>query len=293
MEGPPELKGARARLWHDWFRARFAANVRYDEIARGVLCATSRDGEDVRGWVQHEAERGQSLRTGAKSDYVDRSSLDLFWRRIIDGETAPVEPLAERLATTFLGIRIECARCHKHPFDRWTQADYRSFANIVADVRFGLSPDGLAAVASLIDDRRKSDPKGSMAPIPRLREVYLDRLPSRRFVDPITGRPLAPRALGGPELSDDGDPRERLFAWLTAPGNPYFASSFVNRVWAVYFGVGLVDPVEGFSVTNPPSNARLLDVLAADFVEPTSDRHKPWRGTSMTGGTSPDRYRGP
>ena len=79
-------------------------------------------------------------------------------------------------------------------------------------------------------------------------------------------RPIAPKALGGPELPSAGDQRERLFAWLVEPGNPYFARSFVNRVWAAYFGTGLVNPVDGFSVANPPSNARLLDALAAQFV---------------------------
>ncbi len=226
----------------------------------------ARDGQDARAWARREAEQTRKLRDGGETDYADRPGLDFFWRRLVNGEASPVEPLAERVATTFLGIRIECAQCHKHPFDRWTQADYRSFANIVADVQFGLSPDGLAAVAALLDERRKADPNGALPPIPRLREVYLSPRSSRRLADPDTGRPLAPRALGGPELPDDGDPRERLFDWLAAPDNPYFARSFVNRVWAVYFGAGLVDPVDGFSVTNPPSNPRLLDALAADFV---------------------------
>jgi hypothetical protein len=266
MEHPPELQTSRARLWHDWFRARFAANLRYDEIARGVLCATSRDGQDARAWASREAEQSRRLRDGEETEYAGRPGLDLFWRRLVNGEASPVEPLAERVAATFLGIRIECARCHKHPFDRWTQTDYRSFANIVADVQFGLSSDGIAAVAALLDERRKADPTGTLPPIPRLREVYLAPRSSRRLADPDTGRPLAPRALGGPELSDDGDPRQRLFDWLAAPDNPYFARSFVNRVWAVYFGTGLVDPVDGFSVTNPPSNLRLLDAVATDFV---------------------------
>ena len=81
----------------------------------------------------------------------DGSSTEIF---------TPVEPLAERVATAFLGVRIECAQCHKHPFDRWTRADYRAFANTVADVQFGLSPEGLAATASLLEDRRKADPAG-------------------------------------------------------------------------------------------------------------------------------------
>ncbi len=266
MEGPPELRARRARDWHDWFRARFAANMPYDRIARGVLCATTSDGRDARAWARREAEHTQRLRDGKETDYADRPGLDLFWRGLVNGDPSPVEPLAERVAATFLCVRIECAQCHKHPFDRWTQADYRSFANTVADVQFGLSSDGLAAVAALLDERRKADPNGVLPSIPRLREVYLSPRSSRRLGDTDTGRPLAPRALGGPELPDDGDIRERLFAWLAAPENPYFAHSFVNRVWAVYFGAGLVDPVDGFSVTNPPTNPRLLDALAVSFV---------------------------
>jgi hypothetical protein len=266
LEGPDDLRPRRARLWHDWFRKRFAANVPYDEVARGVLCASSRGGEDASAWARGEAERLVALKAGADTDYPDRPGLDLFWRRFVNGEFSPVEPLSERVAAAFLGVRIECAQCHKHPFDRWTQADYRGFANVVADVRFGLSPEGLAAAAGLLEGRRRSDPSGALPPIPRLREVYVSDRPSRRLADPATGRPLPPRALGGPVLPADGDPRAALFAWLTAPDNPYFARSFVNRVWAVYFGVGLVDPVDGFSVANPPSNPRLLDALAADFV---------------------------
>ena len=130
--------------------------------------------------------------------------------------------------------------------------------------------------------------------------------PARR---PRHRPPARPARLGGPELPEGGDPRERLFDWLVTPDNPYFARSFVNRVWAVYFGAGLVDPVDGFSVTNPPSNSRLLDALAADFVAHGYDIRRlertvlnsrayqrssnPSRGTSTTGGTSPGRCQGP
>jgi hypothetical protein len=207
-----------------------------------------------------------ALKDGSATDYASRPGLDLYWRRFANGEYVAVEPMAERTAAAFLGVRIECAQCHKHPFDRWTQADYRAFANIFADVQFGLSPEGLSATARFLDDRRKSDPSGTLPPIPRLRETYLSERPSRRLVDPTTGRPVTPRALGGPELPPSGDPRTQFFDWLIEPDNPYFARSFVNRVWAVYFGAGLVDPVDGFSVANPPSNGRLLDVLAAGFV---------------------------
>ena len=85
---------------------------------------------------------------------------------------------------------------------------------------------------------------------------------------PDTNRPLPPRALGGPEipLVEGADPREALFQWMRSPDNPFFARSFVNRVWGHYFGVGLVDPVDNFSLANPPSNEKLLDALARDFI---------------------------
>jgi len=266
MEGPPELRPRRARMWHDWFRKRIAENRRYDAIARGVLCATSRDGSDIRHWLEAEAARLMAAQSGADTDYAEKPSLDLFWRRFANDEFFPIEQMAERTATAFLGVRIECAQCHKHPFDRWTQSDYRSYANIFAKVNLGLSPEGLAETAKLLEERRAADPKAGLAPIPRLREVYAATRASRRLPDPTTKQPLVPRALGGPELPGKGDPREHLFAWMTQADNPYFGPSFVNRVWAVYFGVGLVEPVDGFSVANPPSNARLLDALSADFV---------------------------
>lgn len=266
IDGPADLRPRRARLWHDWFRSRFAANTPYDQIARGMLCATSRDGKDAATWVRSETENARRLKDGSDAGYAARAGLDLFWRRLVNDEFTPVEPLAERVGAVFLGVRIECAQCHKHPFDRWSQTDYRGFANTVADVEFGLSPDTLAATADLLDERRKAAPGGSLPSIPRIREVFVSEHSTRRLADPRTGRPLPPRALGGPELPEGGDTRERLFEWLTRSDNPYFARSFVNRVWAVYFGTGLVDPVDDFSVANPPSHPRLLDELAADFV---------------------------
>jgi hypothetical protein len=274
MEGPDDLRARRAMMWHEWFRKRFADNTPYSEIARGVITATSRDGASADAWVAQEAVRMIAIKNGAPTDYASKPGLDLYWRRFASGDYVTVEPLAERTAAAFLGVRVECAQCHKHPFDRWTQTDYRAFANIFADVQFGFSTEGLAATARLLEERRKSDPNGSLPSIPRLRETYVSARPSRRLADPATGRPLAPKALGGPELSASGDARERLFAWLTETDNPYFARSFVNRVWAVYFGIGLVDPVDGLSVANPPSNARLLDALSTGFVAQGYDIRK-------------------
>jgi hypothetical protein len=266
MESPADIRPPLATLWHSWFRARVAENRPYDQIAKDVLGATSRDGRDMAGWLSDETARMLAIKNGKAPKDALKPALDLFWRRFANDEYFPIEQMAERTATAFLGVRIDCAQCHKHPFDRWTQADYRSYANIFSKVRFGHSDEGLAATARLLEELRAADPTGTLAPIPRLREVYVADRPARRLTDPMTGQPLDPKALGGPTIPIDGDPRSRLVAWLTQADNPYFARAFANRVWAVYFGVGLVDPVDGFSVANPPSNERLLDALAADFV---------------------------
>jgi hypothetical protein len=175
--------------------------------------------------------------------------------------------MAELTAAAFLGVRLECAQCHKHPFDRWTQLDYRSYANIFGRVHFDSSPELTAATADTLDARRKQPAMKAGPAIPRMREVYIGPPRSRRLANPETGWVLKPRALGGPELDETQDAREALFEWMVRPDNPYFARSFVNRVWAHYTGVGLVEPVDDFSQANPPSNSRLLDALAQDFID--------------------------
>ena len=257
----------RAKMWHDWFRKRIAQNVPYDRVVRGVLTATSREGLGVTEWIDREARLHEQLRQGFQTNYAERPSLDLFWRRLANDDFFPLEQMGELTATAFLGVRLECAQCHKHPFDRWTQADYRAWANIFGQAKFGSSPEVTAAVANLLEQRRKAALGKAGPPLPRLREVYFSNEPLRRLRDPETGGRLPARALGGPEIALDGDARVRLCDWLTAPDNPYFARAFVNRVWAHYFGVGLVMPVDSFSAANPPSNEPLLDALAQEFIE--------------------------
>lgn len=265
MDGTPEQRTSRARMWHDWFRHRFAANVGYDRIARGVLTATSREGRKLPDWIGAEAARDQTSSKGFDATYRERATLDLYWRRFEGEEYFPLEKMAELTATAFLGIRLECAQCHRHPFDRWTQADYRAFANTFGRVRFDSSPELTVAVVELLEERRKLPPGKAGPPIPRLREVYLAERP-RRLPHPDTGADLGAKALGGPELTG-ADPREALADWVARPGNPFFARAFVNRVWAHYFGPGLIDPVDDLAASNPASNERLLAALAEDFVK--------------------------
>ncbi len=192
MEGPPELRPKRAKMWHDWFRRRIARGEPYDQIVRGVLSATSRDGKDIETWLNEEAGRLETARRGFDADYAQRSSLDLFWRRLVNDEFEPLETMSERVAAAFLGVRIECAQCHKHPFDRWTQRDYRAFANIFGRVQFGGSPEVVAATALLLEKRRNAAANHTLPPVPRLREVFVSSATGRSLPDPESHAKLPP-----------------------------------------------------------------------------------------------------
>lgn len=142
-------------------------------------------------------------------------------------------------AQTILGARIECAQCHKHPFEAWTQDDFHGFAAVFARVRqTGNNQQGF---------------------------TYINAQ-TGTHVNPRTGRPIAPKLIDGPTLPSGADPRVELARWLSSPDNPYFARAAVNRVWKYLFGRGLVEPVDDLRPTNPASNEELLDALAKDFI---------------------------
>ncbi len=135
LEPPAE---PRSQMWFAWFRKRLAENRPYDEIVRGVLCATSRDGLSPEEWIEQVKALDAAALKGDTATYADRPTLDLFWRRGRGAVT--INQWGEKTAAAFLGIRLECAQCHKHPFDRWTQRDYRAYAGVFAQVRFDASP---------------------------------------------------------------------------------------------------------------------------------------------------------
>jgi hypothetical protein len=174
--------------------------------------------------------------------------------------------LSEHVGRIFLGAQIGCARCHAHPSDRWTQDDYHRFAAFFARV----TRDGGVVRAG---DRGEVD-------------------------DPKTGRPLEPRALGGPaiEIPEGADRRLALADWMTDPANPFFARTVVNRVWKHLLGRGLVEPVDDLRPTNPASHPELLDALAADFTAHGHDLRRlirlvvtsrTWQLASRGGSTDP------
>ncbi len=179
--------------------------------------------------------------------------------------TTSPEERAETVSQLFLGIRIGCARCHNHPFERWTQNDYYGLASFFSGVRIkGSGPRRGRNNARLSVDRQV---------------VWND--PSAPLLDnPRSGRPALPVYLtnSGPRTVDgavDHPDRRELFAqWLTSADNPYFAAALANRIWYHILGQGIVDPVDDFRDSNPPSNKPLLDALATDLREHDFDlRH--------------------
>ena len=247
LENPQQLKPKRSQMWHDWFRKRLADNVPYDEIVRGVLCSTSRDGLSPEDWLKQTKDIEEASAKGFTTSYADRTSLDLFWRR---QQPVPADQWGQKIAVAFMGVRLECAECHKHPFDRWTQADYRSFANVFAVVNISASPEAKKMIDAENAERRKTAMAGkqNQNQITLLREVFVGVPGAGKglglLTDPATNKPLTPKAPGGPliPLVAGKDPRVDLFDWLHARDNPFFARSFVNRVWGHYFGVGIVHP---------------------------------------------------
>ncbi len=266
LENPQQRRPYLSQMWHDWFRKRLADNMPYDEIVRGVLCATSREGMPPEEYVKQVKET-EKISKEFNTVYANRSSLDLFWRR---QQRVPIEQWGEKTAAAFLGVRLECVQCHKHPFDRWTQADYRAYANVFARVAFDTSPEAQKLFRTENAERKQKKGDKKTPPLAPLREVYVraNGNASNPLPDPETKKPLPAKALGGPVIAFENgkDPRVALFDWMHAADNPFFARSLVNRVWGHYFGTGIVHPVDDFSLANPPSNATLLDALAKDFL---------------------------
>jgi hypothetical protein len=275
LENPVNLKPRLSQMWHDWFRRRVQENMPYDEIVKGVLTATTREGREIKEFVDAEVKLKEQLNEGFVSDYSRRDTLDLFWRR---QQRVTIDQWGEKTAVAFMGVRVECAQCHKHPFDRWTQVDYRSYANLFAPINVGISPDSRKAIADAQAEIQKKNEGKNRNQIPQIRELFVDANIANRglLTHPETNAALTPKALGGPEIKFEAgkDPRLALYEWLRSPDNPYFSRSFVNRVWGHYFGIGIVHPVDDFSLANPPSNDKLLDALARDFIDNKFDLRK-------------------
>lgn len=197
--------------FHAWVRDSFLANKPYDQFVREVLAATGTViGNPPVAWYKRVKEPKQQI---------------------------------EDVAQLFLGVRMQCAQCHHHPFERWSQDDYYSLVAFFSQV--GRKPS-MTRGEDLIFHKRGIATAANMK----------------------TGVPLKPAALGDaiPEIAADEDPRLKLADWMGGKSNPFFAKSLVNRYWKHFFVRGLIEPEDDIRDTNPPTNPALLEALEKHFV---------------------------
>ena len=204
--------------YHRWLEESFARNKPFDQFARELL-----------------------LGSGSTNDNPPAS----FYRVVAD-----MNETVETVAQLFLGVRLQCAKCHNHPFDRWSQDNYY----------------GLGAFFERVKKRKT----------PVVGEAFVYVASTGETVQPRTGKPVKPWLPGAGDVDvPAGDDRRKAFAdWLVSADNPFFARVEANRIWSRLFARGIVDPVDEFRDSNPPSNPPLLDALAKEFVTGGYDRKR-------------------
>ena len=278
-----------AQLWYDWIYDRVRRNVPYSELVRGMVLGRSREGEE--SYTAYCERMSRMLSEKDSSAFVAVDSMPLYWMR---RETQSLEERTISFAHAFLGVQIQCAQCHKHPFDQWSKEDFAQFSRFFSGVEFsrgrpkspiereelvklyeslGIAPNSRGG--TLQKQIAEAAKAGKTVPFPQL---YVTKPKIQRTRE--EQQALAKSGKRGPlyytdatllgaesvELQGIADVREPVLDWMLESDNPYFARALVNRVWARYFGLGIVNPVDDLSRANPPSNAPLLDYLAAGFI---------------------------
>ncbi len=283
------VRGAASQFWFAWLEQRLGENVSYDKIVEGLVMAESRLPDESYG--EYCETMSMACREGDEATFASRPGVPQFWAR--NNFRSPDER-AVGFAYSFLGIRIQCAQCHKHPFDRWSKEDFGQFASLFSSIQAsasGVSRDARVErdqmISSLTGDtdlkggelRKKiaeAVQDGSVAPFPELVVIqdFRVRAEKEKNADKAKSKKQQQRAavVSGKILGESetivlhDDPRSSLMSWLREPANPYFSRAVVNRVWFNYFGVGIVNPTDDMNLGNPPSNAALLDYLSDEFV---------------------------
>lgn len=214
------LPKAAVDSYYKWIRARVESNLPWDEFVQQIVTAS-----------------GSTLENGAANFYSLHQSP---------------EDMAETVSQAFMGLSINCAKCHNHPLEKWTNDQYYGMANMFSRVR--AKGWGIGNTAGDAKRIIFSDTQGEL-------------------LQPSTGRPQLPRPLDaeGVPFDSTDDRRIVLADWLTSANNPYFARSISNRIWANFLGVGLVESVDDLRVTNPASNETLLNAVAGHLVEQNYD----------------------
>ncbi|WP_254508513.1 DUF1549 and DUF1553 domain-containing protein [Anatilimnocola floriformis] len=272
------LNGAKARQWHAWIERRLVRNDPYDKLVAGIVLATGKQPEQ--SFDDYSAEMSGYFRSDKPADFAARETMPYYWSRRQLGSSSGK---ALAFAYSFLGVSLQCAECHKHPYDQWTKQDFDQFAMFFDGVRYGGGDRNrtkeMKEALGLTGDEDSGDFKrkfvallgeGNTLPfkdlsVPRPNPNAKNNKPRPNKA----GRVITPRLLGGEEVvtNEYPDPRQPLMDWMRQADNPYFARALVNRVWASYFHVGLIDPPDDLNLANPPSNPALLDYLSAAFIE--------------------------
>ncbi len=198
--------------FHEWIKTSFEENKPFDEFVTEVVTASGEVGQNPA----------------------------VAWFRAVKDNKEQMQDVAQ----VFMGIRMQCAQCHHHPYEKWSQDDYYGFTAFFTSVgrKAGDGPD---------------------------EEIIYHRRITPQMQNPNTKVMLKPKPLGSDELEVplSEDPRFELASWMTSPENPYFAKMLVNRYWKHFFSRGLVEPEDDMRVTNPATHPELLDALAADFTK--------------------------
>jgi hypothetical protein len=204
--------------FHRWIQNAITSDMPFDEFAREILCAIGDEGKCPPAvW------------------YKDLQNAD---------------QMVDNAAQVFLGVRIACAQCHHHPYEKWSQDDYWNLAAFFG--RLG----------------RKNVQLAGQSQQKQQQQQILFIQPPSKVINKRTGRAAVLKPLDGEPVSgSEDDPRVQLVQWMTQANNPFFAKAVVNRYWAHFFGRGIIDPLDDMRVTNPPSNPELLDAMAKDLVD--------------------------
>lgn len=210
-----QLAGANqaAYAFHNWIKDSIARNQPYDEFVRGIVAASG--------------------------EWQDAPAINWLWQNRDD----QLHQTTADVAQVFLGTRLQCARCHHHPYERFGQEDYYGLAGFFTRLgrkSFGEPPPYFAAPSPTTGER-----------------------------NPLTDKTPEPKYLDGQyvKFTAEQDPRQALVDWMARPENQFFAKALVNRLWGHFLGRGLVHEVDDLRQTNPASNPELLDALAKDFIE--------------------------
>ncbi|GAB4150147.1 MAG: DUF1549 and DUF1553 domain-containing protein [Planctomycetaceae bacterium] len=323
------VRGRASEDWYNWIYKRVEDNTPYDKLVEGIVVATSRNrGETYEEYCKNMSELYKS---GSTKKFADRHFMPYYWAR---RNFRTPEERAIGFAYTFLGMRIQCAQCHKHPFDRWTKSDFEQFTKFFASTQSGIRDrDKYQEMLEKLNIKGKRGnqarrelakllEQGKVVPF---QEVYAGRARTRRrgnnnkavrnlqrqvkalqqrvaalkkagkldaakkVQKQLTGvatrlkrlqrnsvtnnQTSGAKLLGGDkvDLSKHEDARVPLMNWLRDEKHGMLARAFVNRVWASYFNVGIINPPDDLSLANPPSNKPLLDYLTEGFIKNNYD----------------------